>query len=118
MFRLRDAIEAADDRRAAGGLQHGAEDSQGGRLAGAVGPKQAVDLAGRSAEKLTSHSASTSPRTRSEYALVRDRASIIADNLRSRRCILANARGEATLQARTPILEFSLSQRAGAAKMA
>ena len=42
---LRDDVEAVDDGRAARGLQHGAENPQGGRLAGAVGPQQAVDLA-------------------------------------------------------------------------
>ena len=46
-FRLRDAIEAADDGGAAGGLQHRAEDSQGGGFSGAVGAQQAVDLARR-----------------------------------------------------------------------
>ena len=44
-FRLRHAIESADDRRAAGGLQHRAQNPQRRRLAGPVRPQQAVNLA-------------------------------------------------------------------------
>ncbi len=45
-FGLGDAIEAADDGCAAGGLQHRAEDAEGGCFAGSVGAEEAVDLAG------------------------------------------------------------------------
>ena len=76
-FGLRDAIEAADDGRAAGGLQHGAENPQGGRLAGAVGTQAGRRSGPGCAENVTSESASTSPRSRSEYAFVRDLTSII-----------------------------------------
>ncbi len=48
--RLRDHVRPVDGGRAAGGPQHGAEDPQGRRLAGAVGPQQAVDLSGISIE--------------------------------------------------------------------
>src|SRR3990172_1933498 len=60
------------------------------------------------AEKLTSHSASTSPRTRSEYAFVRTRASIIVDQLPARDASLSNARRESHPPGDNSILECSL----------
>ncbi len=50
-FRLRDAIESADDGGAAGGLQHGAEDAERGGFARAVRAEEAVDLAGLRGER-------------------------------------------------------------------
>ena len=74
---LRDAIEAADNRRAAGRLEHRAENPQRGGFAGAVRSQQAVDLApaGPKAEAVERHHP---PRRRSEYAFESDRASIMA----------------------------------------
>ena len=43
---LRGDIEAGHAGRAAGRLEHGAEDAHGRGLAGAVGPEQAEDFAG------------------------------------------------------------------------